>query len=61
MRLRRGQKDTWLDYMHDFSGGWTRLIARAERPEEQRHFRKMLLAAAFFVAYVSLLMAVVAR
>lgn len=58
-RLRRGRKDTWVDYLHDFAGGWTRLIARADQPEEQHYFRKMLLAGAFFVAYVSFVMAVV--
>jgi hypothetical protein len=59
LRLRRGRKDTWADYLHDFAGGWTRLIAHADRPEEQHYFRKMLIAGAVFVAYVSFLMAVV--
>jgi hypothetical protein len=58
MRLRRSRKDTCVDYLHDFAGSWTRLIARTDRPEELRYLRKMLLAGAFFVVYVSVLMAV---
>ncbi|ATQ78416.1 hypothetical protein CR152_30810 [Massilia violaceinigra] len=59
MRLRRGRKDTFVDYLHDFTGGWMRLITRADPPEEQHYFRKMLLAGAFFVSYVVVIMAVV--
>lgn len=59
LRLRRDRKDTWADHMHDFAGSWTRLIARTDPPEEQHYLRKMLFAGAFFIAYVSLVMAVV--
>jgi hypothetical protein len=59
VRLRRGRKDTWVDYLHDFAGSWTRLITRTDRPEELRYLKKMLLAGACFVAYVSVVMAVV--
>ena len=59
MRLRRNRKDTLTDYLHDFAGGWTRLIARAERPEEKHYFRRMVLAGGIFVVYVSLDMSVV--
>lgn len=59
-RLRRGRKDTFVDYLHDFTGGgWLRLITRADPPEEQYYFRRMILAGALFVAYITVIMAVV--
>jgi hypothetical protein len=57
-RLRLGRKNTLVDYLHDFAGSWTRLIARTDRPEELRYLKKMLFSGAFFFAYTSLLMAV---
>ena len=58
-RLRRARKDTLGDYLHDFAGGLTRFITRADPPEELHYFRRMLLAFAFFAAYVMVIMAVV--
>ena len=60
LRLRRGRKDTLADYMHDFSGGWTRLITRTDQPAEQQIFRKMVVIGTFFAFYVTFVMAIVA-
>lgn len=57
--LRRGRKDTFFDYLHDFTGGWLRLITRADPPEEQYYFRRMILAFALFVVYIAVIKAVV--
>ncbi|UOD29244.1 hypothetical protein INH39_28145 [Massilia violaceinigra] len=58
MRVRRGRKDTLVDYLHDFTGGLFRLIARADPPEEQYYFRRMMLAGVLFFAYITVIMAV---
>lgn len=58
-RLRRGRKDTVVDYLHDFTGGLTRFITRTDSTEELHYFRRMLLAFAFFATYVMVIMAVV--
>lgn len=57
-RLRWARKSTLGDHLHDFAGSWTRLLTRTDPPGEQRYFRRMLLAGACFVCYVSVLMAV---
>jgi hypothetical protein len=57
-RLRRARKNTLADYLFDFAGSWARLLTSTDRPEEHRYLRRMLLAAACFVCYVSVLMAV---
>jgi len=58
-RLRLARKMTMVDYLHDFAGSWTRLVTRADPPEEQYYLRRMLLAGAIFMAYVLIVMAVV--
>lgn len=58
MRLRLGRKNTLVDYLYDFAGSWTRLIARTDRPEELHYLKRILFSGAIFVAYTSLLMAV---
>lgn len=59
-RLRYARKSTLADHLFDFAGTWMRLFTRTDHPEEQRYLRRMLLAAACFVFYVLLLMAVTA-
>lgn len=59
-RLRWARKDTLADHLSDFAGGWMRLISRTYRPEERRYLRRMLVAAACFVFYVLVLVAVTA-
>jgi hypothetical protein len=58
-RLRLARKTTLVDYLHDFAGSWTRLVMRADPPEEQCYLRRMLLAGAIFAAYVLIVMLVV--
>lgn len=57
-RLRWARKNTLADHLSDFAGGWMRLLSRTYHPEEQRYLRRMLVAAACFVLYVLVLMAV---
>lgn len=57
-RLRYARKSALADYLFDFTGAWTRLLSRTYHPEEQRYLRRMLLAAACFIFYVLVLMAV---